>query len=201
MSEPKKPRAGLLRYLAPPLGSSLQPAPLVRSGLQKGLQNQHRSHLIDDPFPPNRSVPGVVQMSVRLGRRQPLIPQMHHDSELRSQLLGKRLRLGRLRTLIPGHIQRIPDHSLRNPMLPKHPRNRLQVRPSSRTVQSKQRLCGISKRIRDRQSNPAVSNVEPQNPRNQRTLFMLSLPDLRVGHIGFKGILRHGLECNGHAVK
>ena len=146
---------------------ALRPAPLIGPGFQKRLQNQHRRHLVDDPFAPDRSVPGVIQMPVRLGRRKPLVPKMHRCPQLRSQVLSKRLRLGRLRALVAGHIQRVPHHHLSHPMLAKHPCHRLEVRASPSPMQRKQWLRRIPQRARDRQSNPPVPNIKPQNPRDK----------------------------------
>src|ERR1035437_9869145 len=87
---------------------------LVRPSVEERLQDQHRRNLVDDPLPlaPTR-VTARVEMPMRLGRRQPLVPQMHGQAELAAQLLRERLRLSRLRTLVARHVQRIAAHRLR----------------------------------------------------------------------------------------
>jgi hypothetical protein len=180
---------------------ALRPAPPIGSGLQKRLQNQHRRHLVDDSFAPDRSVPGVVEMSVRLSRRKPLVPKMHRCPELRPQVLSKRLRLGRLRALVTRHIQRVPYHHLRHPMLAQHPRHRLEVRAPPSPMQRKQGLRCISQRVRDRQSNPPVPNIKPQNPWDKRPLRLPRLLSFQIETFGFRRIFHRGLECNGRTVK
>jgi hypothetical protein len=192
----KKPSPGRLHRRS----KTLQSTSLVGPSLQKRLQNQHRSHLIDDPFAPDRSMPSVVQMPVRLRRRQPLIPQMHRNPELAAQLLGKRLRLDRLRTLVAGHIQRIPHHRLRHSMLPKHTPHGLQIRPLASPVQRKQWLRRIPQRVRDCQPYPSIPHIEPQNPRHKSAGLRILFRSLLARAV-FKRILGHGLECNGRTVK
>jgi hypothetical protein len=159
----------------PPLGPAvvtqrpLRPGPFICPGLKKRLQNQHRRHLVDDPLAPHRRMSRVIQVTVSLRRRQPLVPQMHRYAELRPEILSKRLRLRRLRALVPRHIQRIAHHRLGHPMLTKHPRHRLQIRSPPRPMQRKQRLRGISQRVRDRQPNPPVPYIEPKHASHQRT--------------------------------
>ena len=64
-----------------------------------------------------RRVTASVQMPVGFGGRQPLVPQMHGEAEVGAQLLGELLRLGRLRALIAGHVQRIADDCLHDGVL------------------------------------------------------------------------------------
>jgi hypothetical protein len=165
---------------------TLRPTPLIGPGFQKRLQNQHRRHLVDDPFASHRSVSGVIQMPMRLGGRKPLVPEMHRCPKLRPQVLSKRLRLGRLRALVAGHIQRVPHHHLRHPMLAQHPRHRLEVRASPSPMQRKQWLRRIPQRVRDRQSNPPVPDIKPQNSRDKRPRRLLRLLTLQIGPFGFK---------------
>ena len=99
----------------------LQSCPTIGSGFKKRLQNQHRCYLVDDSLPTDRRMTCIVQMPVRLGRRQPLIPKMHCDAELHPQFLGKRLRLRRLRTLITRHVQGIAHHRLFYAVLAQNP--------------------------------------------------------------------------------
>ena len=137
-------------------------------------------------------MPRIVQMPMRLCRRQPFVPQMHRNPELHSQLLRKRLRLCGLWALIPRHIQRIPHHSLRHSMFPQHPSHRLQICSPPRPMQRKQRLRRIPQWVRDRQPNPPVPHIQPQNPSHQHTLTLLRLPSLQ--HLRSGRILPHRLS-------
>jgi len=196
---PRRPsdRSGAVRYLrARPFFSR----PLVPPSFQERLQNQYRRHLVNDPLASHRRVTCIIEMPVRLGRRQSLVPKMHSDPKLCPQLFSKRLRFGCLRALVARHIQRVPHHRLRHPMLAKHSPHGLQIRSTSRTMQRKQWLCGIPKRVRECQSNPPVPNIETQNPRDKRALLLRSLR-LLVRPLGLEGFFRHDLECNGHTLE
>src|SRR5260370_41507038 len=92
---------------------------------------------------------------------------MHRDAKLRPQIFRKRLGLSRLRTLVPGHIQRIPYNDLRNPMLPQHTTHRLEIGPAVGAVQRKQRLRRIAQRVGDSEADPPVPHIEPHYPRHQ----------------------------------
>ncbi len=109
---------------------------------------------------------GVIQMPVRLGRGQPLIPQMHGRAELLPEILGERLRLGRLGTLVTRHIQGIADHHLGHGIFPQYAADGLQVRATVRPMQRPQRLCRIPQRIRERQPDAPVPHIEGKHPRH-----------------------------------
>ena len=180
-----------------------EPPTPIRPRLQKRLQNQHRRHLVDDllPLAPPR-MPRLVQMPVRLRRRQPFIPQMHRNPELRPQLLRKRLRLRRLRTLIPRHIQRIPHHRLLHPMLPQHPRQPTSgppLAPSRCSVNSGCAVYPSGSEIASPIRRSPTSN--PKNPRRTSAPSCCygSSPQAGLSRIG--RILTHGLECNGRTVE
>ena len=51
------------------------------------------------------------------GGGQQHAPQMHGEADLGAQLLGELLRLGRLRALVAGHVQRIADDCFRDGVL------------------------------------------------------------------------------------
>ena len=183
----------------PPLGPvvvarrALRPAPFIRFGLEKRLQNQHRRYLVDDPLASHRRMSGIIQVTVSLRRSQPFIPKMHRKAKLRPQILGKRLRLGRLRALVPRHIQRIAHHRLGHPMLPKHPRHRFQICPPSSPMQRKQRLRRISQRVRDRQPDPPIPYIEPEHASHQRPsrlrrprVTVLIIPRILIGSHEFE---------------
>jgi len=100
---------------------------------------------------------------------------MHGDSKFRPELFGKRLRLGSLRALVAGHIQRIADDSLRHSMLTKHTRHRFHVGLPTRPMQREQWLRRITKRVRDGQPDAPVPHVEGNDSRNKLALLFLQL--------------------------
>ncbi len=152
----RQPQKSLLRRVTP--GLARLPAP------PETIEDQHRRHLINDPLPPHRGMPRIIQMTVRLGCRQPFVPKMHRNPELRPQILGKCLRLDRLRAQVAGHIQRISHDNLGHFVLPEQPGHRLHICLASRSMQRKQRLCRVPKRVGDRQPNSPVPYVKSDNP-------------------------------------
>ena len=110
-------------------------------------------------------------MPVGFGGGQALVPQMHGEAELGAQLLGELLRLGRLRALVAGHVQRIADDRLGDGVLAQKARDRLHVGavaplPAS-PVQGEERLRGVAQRVGDGDANAPVAYIKAGDAADQ----------------------------------
>jgi hypothetical protein len=176
-------------------------SPPLLPRIQKRLQNQHRRHLVDDPLTSHRSMSCLIQMPMGLGRRQPLIPQVNRNPKLRPQLFCKRLRLGRLRALVPRHIQRIPHNGLGNAMFAQHPSQPFEIRSPVRAMQRKKRLRRVSQRIRDSQPNPPIAHIKPKDSRHSLAPPLRLFRSLIARNLGMDRITLHAFESTRSTVK
>ena len=146
------------------------------------MQDQDRGHLVDDlAAPAARGVASRVQMAVGFGGRQALVPQMHGEAELGAQVLGELLRLGRLRALVAGHVQRIADHRLGYGVLAQDAGDGLHVGAVVRPVQRKERLRGVAQRVGDGDADAPVAHIEGGDAADQAA-------GLCLGGVGFGGL-------------
>src|ERR1700729_4213834 len=95
---------------------SLLPPPRIHPP----LQNKNRSHPVHSLAALLDRQLRLPQKTVRLRRRQPLIPQMNRQTKLLAQLLGKPPHLLRLRPLSAAHAQRQSDDDLGDLIRPNH---------------------------------------------------------------------------------
>lgn len=165
--------------------------------IEPRLQDEHRSHPVDDPLAAPRlsivcRVSRVVEVPMRLRRRQPLVPKMHDDRELRPQFFGEGLRLGRLRTLVARHIQRVADDRLGNMMLAKDAGDGLHLRAPVRAMEREERLRGEAEWIGERNADAPVADIEAGDARRKHCGNDCSGLD-RIIHRA--SVLKHRHDC------
>ena len=140
--------------------------------LHPGLQDQHRSHLIDHlPAPLDRHL-GFPQQAVCFRRGQPLIPKVHRQLQTLPQFLGEDLHLLRLDSFLPAHTQRKADHDFSHFIVVRELRQFLEIQALVLALECFKALCGDSQGIGNGDADALRPNVESQDAlcRNGRGL-------------------------------
>jgi hypothetical protein len=78
-------------------------------GVDKALQNQHGSDLVDDFPVAGQGAPGGVQVAVGLGGSEALVPEVDREGEGLAERLGESVGSGGLGADVAGHIERIAE--------------------------------------------------------------------------------------------
>jgi hypothetical protein len=137
---------------------------VCKSGVKETLQDEHCGDLVNHLAPFPRLVAGRIQMPVRFGGREPFVPQGHGNTGFGLQVLGQSLCLERLGADVSRHIQRVPHHHLFAPVFAHQPAQGAEVLTPVLAHQGQHWLGGETEFIRDRDPNPAIAHVQPQNP-------------------------------------
>jgi hypothetical protein len=103
---------------------------------------------------------GGMQVPVSSSGCEALVPEMHGQGSFVPEDLGEGLRLGRLRALVPGHIQRIADDDLGAGELPDEALQGFQVLLAVGADQSQDGLGSQAKRVGDSDADPAVADIQ-----------------------------------------
>ncbi len=133
--------------------------------IQPALQNQHRGDLVDDVFPVAHSTAGGLQMSMRFGRAQALIPQMHRQTEFFPQSIGKLLGGLRARTAVARQMNRPAYDNRRAMVAPQQTPQRTQIISPIGMNDGQQRLRRQPQFVGDGDPNPPLSVIQAENAR------------------------------------
>jgi hypothetical protein len=76
-------------------------------GIEKALQNQHGSDLVDDLAVAGEGASGSVEMAVGFGGGEALVPQVDGQGEGSAEVFGEGVGFRGLGANVPGHIERI----------------------------------------------------------------------------------------------
>ena len=69
--------------------------------IKEALQDEHRGHLVDHRAPASRQAARRIQMTMRLGGREPFVPKRNPGAGLKLKSLRQGLGLERLRAYVP----------------------------------------------------------------------------------------------------
>ncbi len=141
------------------------------AGVEPGLQDEDGGDLVDDALAADRRVAGIVEVAMRLGGGEALVPKMHGDTELRPEVIGEGLGLGSLRTLVAGHVERVADDGLGDVVLAEDAGDGLEVRAAAGAMEGEERLRGEAERVGERDADAAVANVEGGDARGEIRRF------------------------------
>jgi hypothetical protein len=78
-------------------------------GVDKALQNQHGSDLVDDFPMTGKGPPGGMQVAMGLGGGEALVPEVDGEGEGLAERPGKSVRSGGLGANVAGHIEGIAE--------------------------------------------------------------------------------------------
>ena len=152
--------------------------------IKKRLQNQRRRYLIHNAPMLLPLVPGLIENLVCLARSQPFIPKMNRQAGQLAQLSGKDSRLGCLRALLSGKVQRIAHHNARHAEPPRQPRQRPKIFSAiAPPLKRKHRLRRQTQLVRHRHANAAIADIETKIARNWRS-FQLRPPGYQLNRVG-----------------
>src|ERR1044071_1115940 len=133
------------------------------SGLHEALQDQHRGHAVhrlraslgaDFIFP---------QQTIGLRRGQPLVPQVNGKLKTLAQLLGELRHFPGLRSFLPAHAQRVPQHNLFHLVFADGPLQPSKVGAVVLALQRLQALRRDAQRVRQAQPHGAAAVVNGQD--------------------------------------
>jgi hypothetical protein len=150
------PKAGVLPYLT-----------IIRLfagavGVDKALQNQHGSHLVDD-FPMARQgASGSMQVAVGLGGGKTLVPEVDREGEGLAEGLGERVGSGGLGADIAGHIEGIAEDNGGAPVFAQEAAQGFEVLLCVFANQGEDGLGGEAELIGDGDADAAGAEIEAQ---------------------------------------
>jgi len=103
-------------------------------------------------------------MAVRLGGGKAFVPEVHRQASLLSKHIREGLGLGRLRTEVSGHIERVSHDNRSASVFSYDPEQRSRVLAAICADQGRHRLCRQPHLIGDSDPHPAVAYVEAEHP-------------------------------------
>ncbi len=130
------------------------------AGVEPGLKDEHGGDLIDDSIAADGGVADVVEMAMGLGGGEALVPEVHDEGELCAELFGEGLRLGGLRALVAGHVERVADDGFQHMVFAEDAGDGLHVRAAMGAVEREEGLRGEAERVGEGDADPAVADVE-----------------------------------------
>jgi hypothetical protein len=131
-------------------------------GVDKALQNQHRSHLIDD-FPVARKrASGGMQVAVGFGRGEALVPEVDGEGEGFAERLGEGVGSGGLGADVAGHIEGIAEDDGRAAVFAEKAAEGFEVLFQVFTDQGEEGLSGEAELVGDGDTDAAGAEIEAQ---------------------------------------
>lgn len=132
------------------------------------MQNQHRSDLIDDVFAVARATAYRIEMAMRFGGAQSLVPQMNRQLKFLAKRPGEFFGGFGARASVAGKMNGPADHNGRATITPHQASQRPQIVSAVCMNDREQRLRGEAEFIGNRDANPALTVIEAEDSRLRR---------------------------------
>ncbi len=132
-------------------------------GFEEGLEDEDGGDLVDDAFAPQGGVSAGVEMAVGFGGGEALVPELDGEVEFGAEVFGEGLGLGRLRALVAGHMERIPDHDEGDGVLAQDAGDGFEVRASTGAMEREERLRGVAQGVGEGEADAAVAHIEGED--------------------------------------
>lgn len=137
-------------------------------GIEPVLQDENGGDLVDDVFSVARATADGVEMAVSLGGTEAFIPQVNGELKFGAQCVGEFLRREGARAAVAGEMNRPANDNFRAGVAPQQTPQRTQVVARIGVDDGEERLGGQAELVRNGDTNPARSMVEPENTRGRR---------------------------------
>jgi len=128
--------------------------------VKEALQNEHRGYLIDDRTAVCGQAAGSIQVTMRLGGREPFVPERNCGTGLELQGLGYGLRLEGLGADVARHVQRVAHHHLGTAILAHQPGQGAKVLAPVLAHQGEHGLRSEAQFVGDRHPDAAVADIQ-----------------------------------------
>jgi hypothetical protein len=139
-------------------------------GIEKALQNQYGSHLVDDLAMPGERAAGGVQVAVGFSRGEAFVPEVNGQGKGRAQGVGEGVGSFSLRADIAGHVERIAEDDGGAGELAKETPERLQILLCVPADEGQDRLGGEAKLVGDGHADAAATEVESEEAIHRRRI-------------------------------
>ena len=131
-------------------------------GIEETLQNQYSSDLVDDLAMPGEGAAGGVQMAVRFGGGEALVPEVNGECKLGAEGAGEGLGLGGLGAEIAGHVKGIAEDDGGAAEFAEKAAQGLQVLLRIPADERQQGLGGEAEFVRDGDADAAIAEIEAE---------------------------------------
>jgi hypothetical protein len=131
-------------------------------GVDKALQNQHGSDLVDNFSMAGKGASGGVQVAMSLGRGEALVPEMDGEGEGLAKRFGEGVGSGGLGADVTGHIQGIAEDDGGAAVFAEEAAEGFEVLPLVFADQGENGLGGKAELVGDGDADAAASEIEAQ---------------------------------------
>ncbi len=131
-------------------------------GVQEALEDEYGGHLIDYGTVLGAGAAGGVEMAVRLGGGEALVPQVHGEGEGLVEGFGKGVGFGRLRADVAGHVEGIAENNGGAVEFAKEAAEGFQVQFEVFADQGEDGLSGEPKFVGNSDADAAVTEIEAE---------------------------------------
>jgi hypothetical protein len=131
-------------------------------GVDKALQNQHGSHLVDDLPVAGQGASGGVQVAVGLGGSEALVPEVDGKGEGSAERLGESVGSGGLGADIAGHIEGIAKDDGGTAVFAQEAAEGFEVQLRIFADQGENGLSGEAELVGDGDADTAGAEIEAQ---------------------------------------
>jgi hypothetical protein len=131
-------------------------------GVDKALQNQHGSDLVDDLTVARKGASGGVQVAVGFGRGEALVPEVNGERKGLAERFGEGVGSGGLGADVAGHIEGIAEDDGRTAEFAKEAAEGFEVLVRIFADQGEDGLGGEAELVGDGDADTPAAEIEAQ---------------------------------------
>jgi UPF0755 protein len=144
--------------------------------VEKALQNQYGSDLVDDCAVSSAGAAGGVQMAVSFGGGEALIPEVDRESECFAEGCGERLGFGGLGAHITGKVEGITEDDSGAVVFAEQAAEGFEILAEILADQGEHRLRGEAQLVGDSDADAACAEVKAEQARGHVLMVVRAWP-------------------------